>query len=178
MTSLLEGSDDLAAYFNAGAVPDEEPNAGNTSTDPICEVCGTPLHYSGRGRKPKFCDEHKKSGKGNAGAGAPQRRSATREVDAALASLEQFNAILAVGFTLASPNAANFFVSQQEALQERNKGVLEANPKLAKQIASAAGKTGPLGLVISYGIVMIPALRIAKDEREAIAAQYADEQGQ
>lgn len=42
--------------------PPAAPEAGtDLSTDgPTCETCSTPIPYSGRGRKPRFCVEHKK----------------------------------------------------------------------------------------------------------------------
>lgn len=42
-------------------VPIPEETAPTTD-DLTCEICGTALTYAGRGRKPKFCDDHKPSG--------------------------------------------------------------------------------------------------------------------
>lgn len=171
MTSVLETGDDLGSIFVGDSIPDDEPFIV-TSDDPTCEVCGTPLDYSGRGRKPKYCAVHKKSApKTTASSG---RRSATREVDTALASLDQLNGILVTGLFLLSPSAAQHFSANGPALEARNKTILEANPDLARKIATATGKTGPLGLIISYGIVLVPAFGIVRAERQV---EYDDEHG-
>ncbi len=39
-----------------------------------CETCGLPLHYGGRGRKPRFCDEHKPNRKAVDGSTRPPRK--------------------------------------------------------------------------------------------------------
>ena len=41
--------------------PDLVDNTAQESSRFSCEVCGIPLVYSGRGRHPKYCDEHKTS---------------------------------------------------------------------------------------------------------------------
>lgn len=37
----------------------EEVSFPDTSDSPSCLTCGRTLHYGGRGRKPKYCDDHK-----------------------------------------------------------------------------------------------------------------------
>lgn len=36
-----------------------DPSPSSPGDGPVCDVCGTPVNYSGRGRPPKYCDEHK-----------------------------------------------------------------------------------------------------------------------
>lgn len=166
MTDTLEG------LFTNDDVPPSDPII--VSSDRECEVCGTPLLYSGKGRPPTRCDEHKRSGSGKRGSGdsGARRTSSSKDVDAALASLDQLNGIFATVFMFASPSAAAFFAANGEKLEIRNRTCLEANPELAKKIAKAAGKTGGLGLVISYGMVLVPAFGIMREER---AQMYASE---
>lgn len=37
----------------------EEVSLDGVDLGPSCLTCGAPLYYGGRGRKPKFCEEHK-----------------------------------------------------------------------------------------------------------------------
>jgi hypothetical protein len=76
-------------------IPDPE-SPGDTSTPerdpsvkegPTCEICGTEIPWSGRGRRPKKCDEHKSRTTGRSDTGTPARgarlekRLATLEAD-------------------------------------------------------------------------------------------------
>jgi hypothetical protein len=50
--------------------------ADDDAPDLACEVCGVPLVYAGRGRKPKYCEDHKpKSGPRLATGGSVPRAS-------------------------------------------------------------------------------------------------------
>jgi hypothetical protein len=52
--------DDLPEFDNVEDVLDPPPDPVNDpSTGPQCEVCGTVIPWSGRGRKPKKCIDHK-----------------------------------------------------------------------------------------------------------------------
>ncbi len=67
MTLLTEPTPELVSTPIPDDVFDVADNATN-DTLPItlaCEVCGTPLSYAGKGRKPRFCAEHK-PGRGTA----------------------------------------------------------------------------------------------------------------
>lgn len=55
---------------------DRKPNRGDDLT---CEVCGKELTYSGRGRKPKRCDEHKPNRTTSTGTRNSPRRTAAVE---------------------------------------------------------------------------------------------------
>lgn len=59
--NLLPNSDDSAPADNDGFTDaDDLLNPGNSTGDELrCETCGTPLTYGGRGRKPRFCADHK-----------------------------------------------------------------------------------------------------------------------
>jgi len=81
---------DLWDTLTAEPVPDVEQDA----TDPApaatpeftCEVCGVPVVYSGRGRHPKRCDEHKRRTR------EPSLRAGPRggaRVEARLARIEE-----------------------------------------------------------------------------------------
>lgn len=57
----------------------DDPQNENEITVPganglTCETCGMPLHYGGRGRKPRFCDEHKPNRKAVDSTGRSARK--------------------------------------------------------------------------------------------------------
>lgn len=143
------------------------------SSDLTCEVCGTPLTYAGRGRKPKFCDEHKKSG--SSSSSGTNTRSRNNYVDAACASLSAGYGALLLPLMMISPNAAAELRDQIPALETRNRLFLEMDPALAKKIAQSAGKTGGLALVLSHAMAFGPVARIIVEERRerAVARQQA-----
>lgn len=174
-SSFTEPSPDETPSF---VIADAPPSfsivtAPSNDDDLTCEVCGTPLVYGGRGRKPKRCDEHKKSG---ARTSTGTRRSSTRDVDAALAALEGFETILQFGLMWASPHAAADFETRRESLTARNQKILEADPALAKRLSSAASKGGGFALVLSYGIAFGPAVLIARRDLIEQADAQAMEQ--
>jgi hypothetical protein len=74
-------------------------DAGITSTDDArfaCEVCGTPLNYGGRGRYPRFCDEHKSGSKSSDGT----PRKASRGTAQITQSVQQLYEMAGQGLTL------------------------------------------------------------------------------
>lgn len=147
---------------------DAVPDIAISSDDITCEVCGKALSYSGRGRKPKFCDEHKKSS--SSSNGSSSRRS-TRDVEAACAALSGAYSALAMPLMMVSPAAAREWAEQANALETRNRVFLEASPDLAKRIAAAAGKGGSTAFVLSHVIAIAPVLRILVSERRSAAEQ-------
>jgi hypothetical protein len=148
------------------------------SDDPVCEFpgCGAPLFYSGRGRKPKFCDEHKKQ--------APTaRKTGGGTVDAAMASLEFTESLLSIALLMMSPAAAIQWSQSLPELRSKNRAILAGNPQLCKSIAKTSSKVSPFMLLGSYGYALAPVaktvlndMNVKKRNREAaetVAPVYA-----
>lgn len=135
--------------------PDETVSTAVTSDDPTCVVCGVPLSYAGRGAKPKYCNEHKK---GSRSTGTSRRSG--KDVDAAMAALDSTHTTLSFLLMLAAPDAAIKWNGQKDALDDRNRRILEADPALAKRLASVAAKGGAPALVLSHLIAVAPAAGI------------------
>lgn len=156
---------------------DTAPSNGSAGAY-ACEVCGTPLAYGGRGRPPTRCADHKRSS-GSSG-GATARRS-TRDVDAAMAALNASHTSLSFLLMMVAPDAASAWESGRPSLDDRNRRILEADPALAKRIATAASRGGAGALVISHLIAIAPAAVIAgskyRTARAERAAMIADEMG-
>jgi len=63
--TFVEAPTDTIRPESADVAP--EP-ASESSGELQCQVCGKPLTYAGRGRKPKFCDDHRASRSPSKGA--------------------------------------------------------------------------------------------------------------
>lgn len=156
--------------FTVSDIPPSHDD-GNLSDDLVCEVCGTGLSYSGRGRKPKRCDEHKR---GTSSAGA-KRRSSGRDVDAAMSALSGGHTVVQFALSLMSLEAGQAFELSRASMDERNRAILESDPALAKRIAHAASKGGAGALIVSHLIAIGPAAAIGYRQIRVTAAQRADE---
>lgn len=60
----------------------EEVSLPDLSDGPSCLTCGRPLTYSGRGRKPKYCDDHKPANTAKRRASSTTRISSGRATGA------------------------------------------------------------------------------------------------
>lgn len=74
--------------------PDDPPNFDPPDDPPpssggelACEVCGVPLHYGGRGRKPKRCDDHKTRTRATGASGDGTRKRGPSRIDSRLAAI-------------------------------------------------------------------------------------------
>ena len=139
------------------SIPDDAP----VSDDLTCQICDAPLFYGGKGRKPKFCDEHKQS----RSTGAARKTSGST-VDAAMASLAFFEDLLSIPLLMLSPNAAKEWVAGLPALRDKNRAILSGNPALCKSIAKTSSKVSPYMLLGSYGYALSPVVKVvAQDVR-------------
>jgi hypothetical protein len=55
---VTEVTDEIESDTSVPA-PTQSPESSSSDSELVCEVCGVPLVYAGRGRKPKFCEDHK-----------------------------------------------------------------------------------------------------------------------
>lgn len=144
---------------------DEIPEAGNpvsTSSTLACETCGTPLEYGGRGRKPRFCDEHKPSrGKGT---GSSARSSAV--VDRAISELTLLYSFAGKGIAYADHGAGVMVMDAAPKLAESYRMLLETNAKFRKMFADLEGKAAWLPILVVHGDLVAAILL-----QRAIAAQ-------
>ncbi len=136
-------------------VPADEPAPDRHEY--ACEVCGAELTYGGRGRKPRFCAEHKKS------ASSGSRRAAGKGNDAlarqAADTLSAYHGLVAAALTMAPgiwrmPSAAAELIDRDESFNEAACKALLADPKLARMILRGGGVSGALGLIIAYAMLL------------------------
>lgn len=128
--------------------PDDDA-APPTSFEYACETCAKEIYYGGRGRKPRFCEEHKPN-KAARGKGSGSNAQLARQASEVLV---QVNAFLAIGLMLPPLQ----LTETASALAEANDGfgvsayeALLTDPGLAKLILRGGGASGKLALVLAY----------------------------
>jgi hypothetical protein len=153
-------------------IPDESPNT-DSPFEYACEVCGKELYYGGRGRKPKFCDEHKGGGKG-----ATTRKSTARN-DAlafeAAAALSQLNALIGLGLLVPAvpwmgdnplflPHTAVAIAHADEGFNAQAYAALQTDPALCKMILRVGSASGKIALIVAYGMLATAVVPIGVEE--------------
>lgn len=131
----------------ADPLQDEKPA---TAYEYACGTCGKELFYAGKGRKPKFCDEHKKnapkSGVSKSRGASTQLAAQATDLIINVTDVLQV-AALASGFE----DTADAIEDKQAVLRERVYSALLANPTRCRSIIKLLGGTTDLGLAIAIG---------------------------
>lgn len=177
MTDLLD-----APTYTDVAIPDTlPPDEGiGIGSDLACEVCGKPLSYSGRGRKPKFCDEHRKGNVKGASKGANRSNRVLAEQAAdALVQVNSLMAMLCMTPILRMPMTGSAISTAEDAFRAQAVEALTTDPKLARTILKAGTTSGRMALVIAYGMLGVAVAPVAmlelKDKRDEAAETAAAE---
>lgn len=126
-----------------------------------CQVCGIALEYAGRGRKPKYCAEHKP------GASTKSRTPARANDTAALAAsvLAQMNGYLGLGLMIFGlPLTATEINKANEQFRELAYEALLLDSKLSKRIVSAGGKSAGVALSMAYATLTVNVAPVAMQE--------------
>lgn len=150
-------------------MPPGKPETVQDGDALTCLVCGKPLEYAGRGRKPKYCDEHKKSKSGGSGASRSPSKGAAGDARIAAEALTQANNLAAVALmVLPEPyrmEATGTAITEaSDKFNEQAYQALLQSPELAKAIARAGGISGAAGLVMAYGMLAATITPIAVSE--------------
>jgi len=156
-----------------------------TDVEYPCEVCGNEAGpYVGRGRKPKYCPDHKRTVVAKRST-AP-RATGTNDTLArqATEALCQINGFLTIGAMFAGmPATAGAIAGAEDGFREQTYTALLTDPDLCRSILKAGVKSGKIALVISYlmfGAAVVPTaaleLKAKKEAREALKAQQESEQ--
>lgn len=149
---------------------DTPPDKGNptVTSDLTCEVCGTGLVYSGRGRKPRFCEEHKRGS--SSGSKSPGRRSGAT-VERAIIELGALYGFAGQGIKFIDRDAGELVYQQRDKLAESYRMLLETNSRFRKLFADLEGKAAWLPIIAVHGdlianIMIMRAIRKAQPEPE------------
>lgn len=166
----------MTDYDDAPIPPDETPT---TTTDPVCQECGVPLVYGGRGRKPKWCDEHKpKRTSGTTG------RRTSGDVTQALAILDGMYRGFTMALMVVSPRAAGEWTARIPDLMATNTVILTGDRDLTRSICKMGQGGGKIAFAGAHVMALAPVGLIVRAEladRRAIrdmqrATQEADTQ--
>lgn len=150
-----------------------------TDVEYPCEACGKEAGpYSGRGRKPRFCVDHKKNKNasvrkvtGNAGNLAAQ----------ATEVLSQLNGIIAIGLMAVGMNqTASAIAAGNDTFAERAHAALLTDTDLCRLILKGGVKSAKISLGIAYaglgvGVVPVAVNEIREKREEAELRKQAAE---
>lgn len=126
---------------------DDTPTASEYS----CEICGAPLEYGGRGRKPTRCDDHKRKA-----AAKPRSSSPTGDVRSALAVMESMYGAVSLGLIMVSPQSAQVWATQIDSLQASNALVLAGDKALCKSICRLGERSGKAMFFSAHVMAAVP----------------------
>ena len=130
---------------------DDKPPSG----DMFCEVCGVALEYSGRGRKPKRCLEHRANKNSSSGGGTK-----VKNVDAMVEAIEEFYLTIStvVGFVPGGQQDMMEIAGNSHKLAMSWEGLLKNDPKVYKMWQRILGGSGWGAVMMSHAMVAYPIL--------------------
>ena len=145
--------------------------------DAACRTCGVELPYAGKGRRPKFCAEHRLAGerrppktrihKPPAGQNAQLAASATE-------ALVQLNGLIAMALMLTRmPQTAIAMSEAEEGFRESTMAALVTDPALCKTILRAGSTGGKVALGISYAMLAAAVAPVGVLEFKANRSEHA-----
>lgn len=114
-----------------------------------CETCDTVLYYGGRGRHPRFCDDHK-PGKATSG---PRVGTSMKAIED---SLVQMYGFLGMGVAMFDPFAGMTITSDAEKLAASWIVLANSNPKVKKFLQKATTGGGIGAVLIAHAMVAVP----------------------
>lgn len=127
---------------------DDIPETGNpVSTSGLsCEVCGAPLSYGGRGRKPRFCDEHKP----RRGSASSSTRGSSGIVARAITELEAVYGTAGLGLRYVDKISGEIVYNNRAELAESWRMLLDTNKKVRDLFAKIEGSAAWLPLITTH----------------------------
>lgn len=144
-----------------------------------CVICGREAGpYSGRGRKPRYCPDHKKSTK-SVGRKAPKNDAlAAQAADA----LVQVNRMAAFGATVIGyEDTGDALRSAQDEFRNAAHAALVTDEELCRAILRGGALSARLSLLLTYGMMISVVGPVAVHEyrtrRRINAIEYDDETG-
>jgi hypothetical protein len=120
-----------------------------------CEVCGTALEYSGRGRHPKFCDEHRKNktSAGSSGSGSATGFKGKAQLEVALADLYRS---VAFGVGIFDQFDAMTIAGSADSLAHSWIVLAETDPKVRKFLQKITTGTGWGAVILAHMMIAMP----------------------
>ena len=134
-----------------------------------CQVCGKEAGpYSGRGRKPKYCADHKASNKGTSKSGPKTTGKNAQLAGQAADTLVQYNGLVALVAALAQyPYMSDAITNANDVFREQAYAALLTDPNLCQQIMRGGGISGRAMLILAYGTLFAAVSPVAVMEYKA-----------
>lgn len=132
-----------------------------------CTVCHAPLEYSGRGRRPTKCAEHKTK---NTAAANSSKRSVknTALAEQAAQALCNANSMLAMGFAVVGmPESAGVITDGHEPFYAVVYDALLADANLCRMILRGGTGMSVVTIIVAYGMLGMKVYPTAKAELTA-----------
>jgi hypothetical protein len=174
--TVPSGVIDIPVFTDAKVPTDESATADDTLR---CLECGKPLVYAGRGRKPKYCEEHRKSSSKSAGPRKGAGNNATLAAQATDALCQVHGLVASLGYVTGFPMTASAIAGAEDGFREQAYNALLTDPDLCKAILRAGTTSGRVALLIAYGMfagaVAPTAVMEFKERRELAKAKAAEE---
>lgn len=119
-----------------------------------CQSCGSPVTYSGRGRKPKFCADCKPT--------APKAvRTSVKSVDILIAQMTDMYAAVGMGLSFMPSLATDSMIvaTNASAMAESWRPLIERDPKIRKMWERMCNGGGWGSVIMSHGMVALAIMR-------------------
>jgi len=163
---------DITAALSDNGPRDEAPQIDDVLS---CIECGKTLTYSGRGRKPQRCDEHRKGANKKSAGGTTRALPNDKLARSATEALVQINRVTGFGLRLLQfPETASTIDYCEDVFREQAYQALLTDPALCRQILSAGQVSGKFSLAMAYGIMGTQVGSVALMEYKAKRAEKAE----
>jgi len=171
---MTTGVLDVIAFDDTKVPTDEAPPHVNEDDTLRCVECGKALTYGGRGRKPRYCDAHRKSQPSTRRSVGSNDKLAAQATEA----LIQVNGLVAMTLVWAQmPMTSEALRNAEDVFREQTYNALLTDPGLCKTILKAGTTSGRMSLIIAYGMLALavgPVARFEIQERKARREAFLD----
>lgn len=134
-----------------------------------CAECGAGFEHSGRGRKPKYCPEHR----GTRSNSSSKVKGTNEQLAAqAVEVLCGINGVVAFGARVMRLTDTGKAITDRETVfREQAYSALLIDPKLCRTILKGSSTSGIFALAMAYGMLGVSIAPVAIDEFKALRAE-------
>lgn len=143
-----------------------------------CETCGTGLYYAGRGRPPRFCEEHKPISPNRTGSTSPRRNTTLRNEGALREALAaRYMLIAQISQWRRGPVVADNIRSKIDRAVEADINYAKVNPSFRKLLEAMVEKTAA-GEVVAVHIAIFGPLVVGEVAQRSRKQSRPNSQGE
>jgi len=141
--------------IHANVASDAELTASKGASDLRCTTCGVALTYSGRGRKPSKCPEHRVS---RSGSSKPTRSSGSVDLSAIQAGLDTMFTGVAMAVGMFEPTDGAIIAQGGPQLSSALVKVAENDPRVRKALERLMTGSAWGQVIAAAGAIVVPIL--------------------